>query len=143
MVEGGKWLRREGLDGAEVAKRGWRNVELKEALQRDSKSAFRFELLGEERGGVTGALLEILRGGRFVGIEVMLRMNGRRKEEGFVIPSMRVGLVGYDGIGLGNEEDCGLGNEEDCGLGCIEEQALIFVGVPPISFGNGLLLPFR
>lgn len=100
MVDGGKWLRREGLDGAEVAKRGWRNEELKEPLERDSKSAFLFELLGEERGGVTGALLEILRGGRFVGIEVMLRMNGKRKEEWFVIPSIRVGLGKDDEVGL-------------------------------------------
>lgn len=97
MVEVATWRRREGLDGAEVAKMGWRK-ELREPLERDSKSALRFELLGEERGGVTGALLEILRGGRFVGMEVMLRMNGRRKEEGF--PSMRVGLGKEDEVGL-------------------------------------------
>lgn len=100
MVEGGKWLRRVGLDGADVAKSGWRNEELKEPLERDSKSAFRFELLGEESGGVTGALLEILRGGRFVGIEVMFRMNGRRKEDEFEIPSMRDGLGKDDEVGL-------------------------------------------
>ena len=65
MVEVATWWRRVGLDGAEVAKRGWR---------RESKSALRFELRGEERGGVTGALLDILRGGRLAGMEVMLRM---------------------------------------------------------------------
>lgn len=80
-----------------MAKRGCLK-ELREPLERDSKSAFRFELLGEERGGVTGALLDILRGGRFVGIEVMFRMNGRRKEDGFA--SMRVGLGKEDEVGL-------------------------------------------
>ena len=95
MVEVARWWRREGLEGAEVAKRGWR----REALWRESKSALRLELRGEERGGVTGALLDILRGGRLAGMEVMLRMNGMRKEEGW-FPSMRVGL--------GNEEEVGL-----------------------------------
>ena len=49
-------------------------------FERDSQSAFRFEPLdvGEESGGVTGALLDILRGGRFVGMEAMFRRNGRR-----------------------------------------------------------------
>ncbi|KAG2391684.1 hypothetical protein LR48_Vigan07g174100 [Vigna angularis] len=46
-------------------------------------------------GGVTGALLDILRGGRLAGIEVMLRMNGMRKEEG--VASMRVGLGKMNG----------------------------------------------
>lgn len=91
--------RRVGLDGAEAAKSGWRK-ELREPLERDSKSDFRFELLevGDERGGVTGALLEILRGGRFAGIDVMLRINGRRNEEGFA--SMREGLGKEDEVGL-------------------------------------------
>lgn len=100
-----------GLDGAEVAKSGCR----REPLERDSKSALRFELLGEESGGVTGALLEILRGGRFVGIEVMLRMKGIKKEEGFA--SMRVGLGKDEEVGLAWYEGTGLGNDEDCGLG--------------------------
>lgn len=67
-------------------------------MERESKCCFRFEEdleVGDERGGVTGALLDILRGGRFA---PMLRMNGRRKEEGF--GSMRVGL--------GKEEEAGL-----------------------------------
>ncbi|BAT88746.1 hypothetical protein VIGAN_05234600 [Vigna angularis var. angularis] len=46
-------------------------------------------------GGVTGGLLDILKGGRLAGIEVMLRMNGMRKEEGFA--SMRVGLGKMNG----------------------------------------------
>lgn len=94
MVEVAKWWRREGLEGAEVAKRGWR----KEAWERESKLALRLEVRGEERGGVTGALLDILRGGRLAGIEVMLRMNGMRKEEGFA--SMRVGLGKEEEVGL-------------------------------------------
>lgn len=114
IVEVATWCRREGLDGAEVAKRGCRKA-LKEPLEKGSKSAFRFELLGEERGGVTGALLDILRGGRFVGMEVMLRINGRRKEEG--LASMRVGLGKDDEVGLAWYDGTGLGNDEDCGLG--------------------------
>ena len=68
-----------GLDGAEVAKSGWRNA-FREPLERDSQSALGLDPLevGEERGGVTGALLDILRGGRFVGMEAILRRNGRR-----------------------------------------------------------------
>lgn len=82
-----------------MAKSGCRN-ELNELLENDSKSAFRLELLGDERGGVTGALLEILKGGRFVGIEVILRINGSRNEEGFPIASIRVGLGNEDEVGL-------------------------------------------
>jgi hypothetical protein len=98
-VAGVRWGRRVGLEGAEAAKRGWRN-EFREPFERDSQSTFRFELLhvGEERGGVTGALLHILRGGRFVGMEAMFRRKGRRYVEEF--PSKQVGL--------GNEEDEGL-----------------------------------
>lgn len=79
IVAGVAWWRRVGLEGAEAANRGWRK-ELSEPLERDSQSGFRFEPLevGEERGGVTGALLDILRGGRFVGMEAILRRNGRR-----------------------------------------------------------------
>lgn len=79
MVAGVRWWRRVGLAGADVAKKGWCK-EVREPLQRDSQSGFRFEPLavGEEIGGVTGALLEILRGGRFVGMEAMLQRNGRR-----------------------------------------------------------------
>lgn len=68
-----------GLEGAEVAKRGWRH-EFREPLERDSQSALGLDPLevGEESGGVTGALLDILRGGRLLGIAAMLRRNGRR-----------------------------------------------------------------
>lgn len=69
-------------------------------MERNSQSGFGFEPLevGEERGGVTGALLDIRRGGRDVGMEARLRRKGRRYDEGF--PSKRVGL--------GNEDDDGL-----------------------------------
>lgn len=72
IVAGVKCWRRVGLEGADTAKRGWRN-EFKVSFERDSQSAFRFGPLevGDERGGVTGALLDILRGGKFVGIEAM------------------------------------------------------------------------
>lgn len=51
-----------GLAGAEAAKRGWGNG-FNWPLEKDSQLAFRFEPLevGEERGGVTGALLEMRR----------------------------------------------------------------------------------
>lgn len=79
IVAGVTWCRRVGLAGAEVAKNGWCKA-FREPLERDSQSGFRFEPLdvGEEIGGVTGALFEILRGGRFVGMEAMLRRNGSK-----------------------------------------------------------------
>lgn len=79
IVAGVRCCRRVGLDGAEAAKRGWRK-DCKEALERASQSGLRFEPLevGEERGGVTGALLDIRRGGRDVGMEAKLRRKGRR-----------------------------------------------------------------
>lgn len=62
-----------GLAGAEAAKRGWRNG-FNGPLENDSQSTFRFEPLevGEERGGVTGALLEMRRAGRDEGMEAKL-----------------------------------------------------------------------
>ena len=52
--------------------------------------------VGDERGGVTGALFEIRRGGRENGMA--LRRNGRRLEEALLSPR----------VGLGNEEEEGL-----------------------------------
>ena len=49
MVEVSTWWRCEGLEGAEVAKRGWQ----KKALERELKSDLCLEVWGEERGGVT------------------------------------------------------------------------------------------
>lgn len=73
------WRPRVGLAGAEAAKRGCRK-DCRVALARESQSGFRFEPLdvGEERGGVTGALFDILSGGRDVGMEARLRKKGRR-----------------------------------------------------------------
>lgn len=78
IVAGVKWWRRVGLAGAEAAKRGWRN-DCNDPLVRVSQSGFGFEPLevGEERGGVTGALLEIRRGGREEDIEAKLQRKGR------------------------------------------------------------------
>ena len=69
MVAGAKWLRRVGLEGADAAKRVWRKASI-EPLDRYSQSAFRLGPLevGEDKGGVTGALLEIRRGGREEGM---------------------------------------------------------------------------
>lgn len=77
IVAGVKCWRRVGLEGADTANRGWRN-EPKVPFEMDSQSAFRFGPLevGDERGGVTGAL-DILRRGKFVGTEAMLWRNGR------------------------------------------------------------------
>ena len=52
--------------------------------------------VGDESGGVTGALLEILRGGRDEGM--VLRRNGRRLD----------GLLASSLVGLGKEEEEGL-----------------------------------
>lgn len=61
---GVKRRRRVGLDGAEAAKIGLME-EHNESLGIHSQRGFGFEfLVGEERGGVTGALLEIRKRGR-------------------------------------------------------------------------------
>lgn len=68
-----------GLEGAEAAKRGCRK-EWMVPFDSDSQSGFRLEPLevGEDSGGVTGALLEIRSGGREVGIEARFWRKGRR-----------------------------------------------------------------
>lgn len=82
--------------------------------------------VGEERGGVTGALLEIRRGGSDGGMEL------ERKPKGL-----------FDGGFLESRRD-GLGNDEDGGLGFWEEDGVVLVDVHLISMegGNGLH-PFR
>lgn len=73
---GAKRRRRVGLDGAEAANIGGIN-ELNEAVGIDSQLTLGFEfLVGDERGGVTGALLDIRRGGRAVGM-ARLRRKGK------------------------------------------------------------------
>lgn len=123
-----------GLDGAEAAKRGCR----REPPARDSQSGLGFgpREVGEESGGVTGALLEIRSGGRFAGIAAMLRRNGRRYDDGF--PSKRVGLGNDEDVGLAWYDGIGLGYDDDCGLGCTDEHALMLADAPPISIAGGL-----
>lgn len=64
IVAGGTRWRRVGLVGAEAAKSGWRK-DCNPLMDSISQSGFRFvpREVGDERGGVTGALLEIRRGG--------------------------------------------------------------------------------
>lgn len=79
MVAGVNWWRRVGLEGADAAKRGWRKVAI-DPLASDSQSGFCLGPLdvGEDRGGVTGALLEIRRRGRDDGMAARFRRKGRR-----------------------------------------------------------------
>ena len=112
--------------GAEDAKNGKLNEEM-DCLVNDSQLRLlvlgNFEV-GEERGGVTGALLEIRRGGSEDGIEYTN------------------GLVGLDG--LGNDDDDGLHWYEGIGLGFWEEDGVVVVvvDVPPVSMeGSGGLEP--
>lgn len=79
MVAGAKRWRRVGLEGADAAKSGWRKAAI-EPLVSDSQSGFSLGPLevGEDNGGVTGALLEIRRGGREEGIVARFRRKGRR-----------------------------------------------------------------
>lgn len=104
IVGGVRFRRRVGLDGAEAAKIGWRVNELRDRhpFERDSQSGFLFELLlGEDNGGVTGALLEIFSLGRFAGMDAMFWRNGKRYEDGLLLfPSKRVGLGMDEEVGL-------------------------------------------
>lgn len=79
IVGGATFCLRPGLEGAEAAHTGcWKLFE--ERFEINSHTGLGFEfLVGEDRGGVTGALLEILRGGRLLeGIEAMLQRNGSK-----------------------------------------------------------------
>lgn len=74
---GVKRRRRVGLDGAEAAKTGCRK-ESSDLLEIDSHCCLGFELLvGDDRGGVAGALLDMRRGGREEGMEAKLCRKGR------------------------------------------------------------------
>lgn len=86
-------------------------------------------------GGVTGALLDIRRGGRDVGMELRRKANGWRDEG---LGSFPDGLGKEEEDGLGWYEGIGLAKYEDGGLGCLEELGVMFVEVPPISIGQGL-----
>lgn len=70
-----RWTR-FGLAGAEAAKKGIFKADM-DSLASVSKLKVCFgTLVGEERGGVTGALLDIRRGGRDEGIELRRKANG-------------------------------------------------------------------
>lgn len=92
--------------------------------------------VGEDRGGVTGALLDILKGGRFVGMT--FRIYGIRFD-GLLFVSKRVGLGNEDDEGLAWYEGIGLGNADEKGLGFCEENGVFLVEVPAVlSPGSGL-----
>lgn len=100
IVAGVKWFLRVGLDGQDAAKKGWRK-DCKAPLESISQSGFRLDPLdvGEERGGVTGALFDIRRGGREEGMEAKLQRKGKIYDEGFDL-SQREGLGKEDDVGL-------------------------------------------
>lgn len=92
---------RVGLAGAEAAKKGMFKADM-DCFARFSKVKVCFgTLVGEDRGGVTGALLEIRREGRDDGIELRRNANG-------CDASLR--------DGLGKDEDDGLGWYDGMGL---------------------------
>lgn len=94
MVAGNLWRPRAGLDGAE-AKSGMLLRAEMDSMLKGSLGA----LVGEEIGGVTGALFDILRGGR--------------EEDGM---ELRRNANGWDDI-IASPPRVGLGQEEDNGLG--------------------------
>ena len=78
VVDGTGRRPRVGLEGAEAAKSGCRK-DCNAPAESMAQSGFRLvpREVGEERGGVTGALLEIRSGGREEGTEARLQRNGR------------------------------------------------------------------
>lgn len=124
-----------GLTGADAPKNGRLSEEI-DSLANDSQLGYCLGSLavGEERGGVTGALFEIRRGGREEGMEL------RTKAKGYdpVFASARDGLGNEEDDGLGWYEGIGLGNDEDGGLGLREELGVMLAEVTPMSIGDGL-----
>lgn len=101
MVAGNLRRPRVGLDGAE-AKSGMLLRAEMDSMLKGSLGA----LVGEEMGGVTGALFDILRGGsKEDGMELWRKANG------------------WDDI-IGSPPRVGLGHEEDNGLGWYEGTGL-------------------
>lgn len=97
MVAGVKRWTRVGLAGAEAAKKGIFKADM-DSLARVSKLKVCLGfLVGEERGGVTGALLDIRSGVRDEGNEFKRNPNGCEE----ALASRR--------DGLGKDEDDGLG----------------------------------
>lgn len=127
-----------GLVGAEDAKNGKLNEEI-DCLLNDSQLKLlglgTFEI-GDESGGVTGALFEIRKGGSDDGIAFWRYANG------FLFMSRFDGLGNDEDDGLHWYEGIGLWNEEEAGLGFWDEHGVVFVDVPPVSIvGNGGLEP--
>lgn len=108
-----------------------------DSLARDSQLGLGLGTLevGDEIGGVTGALFEIRRGGRDEGME--LYRNGRRfREEALASVKDK-----FEDEGLGWYEGIALGKEDDAGLGFWEELGVLFVEVPAMSVDWGGLHP--
>lgn len=86
-----------GLAGAEAANRGMFNADMDSWAKVSKLKVCLGSLVGDDNGGVTGALFDIRRGGSEDGMEL------RRKAKGCdeALASRR--------DGLGNEEDEGLG----------------------------------
>lgn len=100
IVAGVKRRHRVGLAGAEAAKNGILKGGIDcLAMAMGSQLGFCLESLavGDERGGVTGALFEIRRGGREEGMALRKKANGCDA----ILTSRR--------DGLGKDEDDGLG----------------------------------
>lgn len=101
---------------------------------------FGFLEVGDERGGVTGALFEIRSGGRDAGMP--LRRNGKKLDGLLLFPSTLDGLGKEEEVGLTWYEGIGLGKAEDIGLGFWEENGVILLQLPAISLA-GRLHPLR
>jgi len=99
---------RVGLAGAETAKKGCRNGSTATASQSGLRTLVggRDAAVGEESGGVTGALLETRSGGRLG----RPRRNGSSEEAAAAAPGLLVllPLLGSRRVGLGKLDDAGL-----------------------------------
>lgn len=98
MVAGVKRCPRVGLAGAEAAKKGMFKADMDSLAKVSRLKVCIGSLVGDERGGVTGALLEIRRGGSVEGMTFRKNANGCDAAE-----------FGSRRVGLGQEEDKGLG----------------------------------
>lgn len=76
IVAGVKRCARVGLAGAEAAKNGMFKADMDSLARASRLKVCIGSLVGEERGGVTGALLEIRRGGRVEGMTFRRNANG-------------------------------------------------------------------
>lgn len=70
-----RWVR-VGLAGAEAAKQGILKVDMDSLAIVSKLKVFLGIRVGDDKGGVTGALFDIRRGGRDVGSELRRKANG-------------------------------------------------------------------